>query len=58
MGLREMIDRVALEMMRYRPRPPRPCGTKERPHLVALGEPGDVRRCVTCGQVGTIPEPG
>jgi hypothetical protein len=37
-------------------KPPPPCGTKARPHLVAPGKPGDVRRCVTCCEVGTLPQ--
>ena len=39
-------------------RPPPPCGSKQRPHLVApLGKPGDLRRCVTCGDIGYLPDP-
>lgn len=37
--------------------PPPPCGwDAEHPHIVAPGgKTGDVRRCVQCGTVGTLP---
>ncbi len=53
MGLREALEDGIRICREWKPRPL--CGTKQRPHLTAPGKPGDVRRCVQCGEVGTLP---
>jgi len=58
MGLAAFVYRARLlaDLMNACMPPPAVCGTKGRPHLVAPGgKRGDIRRCVTCGEIGTLP---